>query len=52
MIVGFSIKIIVIILVTSSAVEGVIMKNAKPITLQINQEIGLGFTVPRKTLII
>jgi len=50
--VGFTMKIMVSIFVTSSAVSGVINQNAKPIMLQINQEIRFGFTVPRKILII
>ena len=49
---GFIMKITVNIFVTSSAVEGVINQNAKPIIDQINQEIRLGFTVPLKILII
>jgi len=51
-IVGFIIKITVSILVTSSAESGVMIQKAKPMTLQINQEIRLGFTVPLKILIV
>jgi len=50
-IVGLTMKTRVSILVTSSAVGGVISQKAKPMMLQINHEIRLGFTVPRNILI-